>query len=136
MVRKQRALGAIFPVAAPDVETDGKPVVIPGGEAVDDDINGENIEAEEEEIAPRATMTTPVLPSAADVEKHREDHMPYRPWCDECVEGQGREDGHMSATKAEKSVSLISFDYCFLSKSGIVSRQEWALQEEQVGQNI
>ena len=75
----------------------GHRLVAPVGEQADD----EAIEAEEE-VVPKTIMTTPILPSAAEVELNGEDHIPYRPWCDECVEGQGRERGHSRAVKAEK----------------------------------
>ena len=50
---------------------------------------GELIEAAEEADTLR-TMPTPIMPSPSDVEKHREDHIPYASWCDQCVEGKGR----------------------------------------------
>ena len=34
-------------------------------------------------------------PSQDQVDKHRASgHVPYRNWCEECIEGQGKEDGH------------------------------------------
>ena len=93
-----------------------------GEAATEDSAEGaEEFEAEEE-TAPVRTMTTPYMPSEAEVERHRlAGHTPYRPWCDACVEGRGQERGHFSETKREKEIPTISFDYLFLSKQGFSS---------------
>ncbi len=39
----------------------------------------------------------PLKPSAAEVERHRISHYPYRRWCRECVEGQAVGEGHRSS---------------------------------------
>lgn len=51
---------------------------------------GEIIEAPVEEVDPHRHLPTPELPSASEVARHREDHLPYQSWCDQCVEGRGR----------------------------------------------
>lgn len=42
-----------------------------------------------QEVASRKTVPAPTRPSAADVEDHSVTHMPYRRWCDSCVESRG-----------------------------------------------
>ena len=49
------------------------------------------IEAPEEEAHPQRNVPRPDLPSHAEIDRHRVDHIPYRAWCPECVEGVGRE---------------------------------------------
>ena len=55
---------------------------------------GEEISIDAEDVQPVRTLKTLELPSREALEEHRVDHSPYRSWCDECVEGAGREDGH------------------------------------------
>ena len=45
---------------------------------------------ESEETEPQRTLSTPVMPSKSDMEQHRIDHLPYRDWCPECVDGFGK----------------------------------------------
>ena len=58
----------------------------------EDDIEGaqESDELKAEDVQPRKTMQTPVLPSQSDIDEHNIDHIPYRAWCDSCVCGRGR----------------------------------------------
>ena len=59
--------------------------------AAEDD---EVLEAPVEQANPTPTIPTPIMPSHSDVLKHRESHIPYQSWCEDCVEGRGREMGH------------------------------------------
>ena len=76
----------------------------------------EIIEAEIEEPAePTRAFPTPEMPSRSDVDKHREDYIPYRSWCDHCVEGRGREAGHHIVDATKRTVPIVSFDYVCVS---------------------
>ena len=77
------------------------------GESVEESTEGETskdkettvedvIESTEEEVQPRRVQRTPVLPTQSELDEHRIDHLPYRSWCPECVEGFGREMEHQS----------------------------------------
>ena len=81
-------------------------------------------EPEDLETEVKRTLPTPILPSQAEIEEHRVDHLPPRNWCSDCVEGQGREWAH-SSTHEARSVPVIGFDYLFLSRRGIFMRSEW-----------
>ena len=50
--------------------------------------------AQEGEARPARRIPRPDMPSQADIDQHRIDHIPYRAWCPECVEGFGRERAH------------------------------------------
>ena len=77
------------------------------GEAeVEVEASGVEIQAEEETEARKIT-TTPSMPSAKEVEEHRLDHMPYRSWCDQCVEGRGKERSHTAVDKSKNVISCI-----------------------------
>ena len=91
----------------------------------------------EEEIQPQQVLSTPSMPNAEEVELHRTlGHIQYRAWCDECVEGRGRELGHVTHKRTDRTVPIISSDYLFISKSVLFSRSEWAMQGEQDGQKV
>ena len=79
---------------------------------------GEIIEAEVEEASERRVLPTPEMPCQSDIDKHREDHLPYASWCDHCVEGRGREMGHHAIDKVKHTVPTISFDYLFMNNKG------------------
>ena len=57
---------------------------------------GEAVEGtfDAEDVQPQQVLTTPEQPPREVIEQHRIDHWPYRCWCDECVEGFGRERKH------------------------------------------
>ena len=95
---------------------------VAGEDAVDD--TEEIIESKEEEVDPARTAPTPYLPSQQEVDEHCVDHVPYRCWCDHCVNGFGREDGHGSESSG-RTTPLISFDYMFMTQSCIFERGEW-----------
>ena len=97
----------------------------------------EQLLAEEEEVQPQTVLSTLCMPSAEGVELHRIlGHAQYRAWCDECVEGRGQETGHAAGRRSDRTVPIISFDYLFISKGGVFSRSEWAIQGEQEGQKV
>ena len=91
--------------------------------------DGEVIESTEEEVQPRQVHRTPPLPTQSQLDEHRIDHLPYRSWCPECVEGFGREAAHTSHQNQARWVPVISCDYLFLSARGAFLRKEWAFLE-------
>ena len=75
-----------------------------------------------EDVQPVRTLKTLELPAREEVEEHRVDHCPYRSWCDSCVEGAGRENGHRNVES--HSIAMISMDYFFITKKGIYIDKE------------
>ena len=57
------------------------------------------IEAPVEEARTRKDMPRPYAPTQDEIAKHRVDHLPYRNWCPECVEGS-RESEPITLTRA------------------------------------
>ena len=84
----------------------------------------EDVELNAEEAEERKVLPTPVLPSQAEIDEHWIDHYPYRNWCGKCVEGRGRERPHFRVADRRK-IATVVFDYCFLSKNGVYTREEW-----------
>ena len=98
----------------------------------DKEDGGEAIQCEEE-TEPRKPMPSPQMPTQSELDEHRIDHIPYRQWCSECVEGFGRERGHTSGWGKTRSIPLISCDYMFMTARGAFTRQEFVpLQGEDV----
>ena len=75
---------------------------------------GEEISIDAEDVQPIRTLKTLELPLREAVEEHRVNHCPYRSWCDECVEGAGREDGHSNVES--HSIAMISIDFLFITR--------------------
>ena len=106
----------------------------------DDDKVGKNVQESSEEINSEAaagdegelrctpcehgagvaqkTARSPSMPTAKDVEDHDLTHCPYRSWCDHCVKGQAKDDGHstIKGDLADSSVVRVALDYCFFQE--------------------
>ena len=88
--------------------------------------HGEVIEGpNEEEIQTQSTLPSPVMPTSAMRAEHKAcGHLPYRSWCDHCVEAFGRERAHASGSPEERTFPLISIDYLFLSPKGVIFKED------------
>lgn len=84
---------------------------------------------EEEEARPAKAMNRQSMPTQAEIDRHRIDHVPYRSWCPECVEGFGRERAHHRSDLEGRSIPLFSCDYMYITQNGVFARDE--LPEEE-----
>ena len=92
---------------------------------------GELVEAPEaEEVQQQASMPSPTLPSHSERMEHRITHLPYRSWCDECVEAFGRERSHHAASLEKRTFPLVSIDYMFLTPKGLILKGRDGLWED------
>ena len=75
----------------------------------------EEVEQDGEDGATPFARKTHRLPSLAEQKLHQLTHLPYRPWCPECVAGRKPNWGHKSVehVRDETSVPEVHFDYCF-----------------------
>ena len=87
-------------------------------------MESDEIQAPQEEVRPSAVMIRPEMPSQAEIDKHRIDHLPYRSWCPECVKGFGRERAHQAHSSEVRSIQLVPHDYMYLTRSGVFARNE------------
>ena len=61
-------------------------------------------------------VVTSIRPTKAQVESHRLTHLPFQPWCEECVSGKAKQDWHRRDQSSTREVTgLIQIDYFFLS---------------------
>ena len=51
-------------------------------------------ESDEQMTLPTRTLKSPGQPSVEERTAHEMHHLPYRPWCPECVEARGVDDPH------------------------------------------
>ena len=56
-------------------------------------------------------------PTEEQRQQHRLTHLPFAPWCEECVSGKSRQDQHKrdQSTERDQGVSVVQMDYFFLS---------------------
>ncbi len=85
-----------------------------------DGVDGEVMDLDEdsEEAAPKRSAPDPGKPTDAEREAHREDHIPYRCWCEHCVKGRGSGEPHKGACTG--MVPVVAFDYLIVTKHGEV----------------
>ena len=61
-------------------------------------------------------LSQPISPTEAQVESHRLTHLPFQPWCEECVSGKAKQDWHRrDQSSTREGTGLIQMDYFFLS---------------------
>ena len=91
------------------------PDEIDGGNGTDD---VEDFSRQDCEGASAHVLPDPGEPTASQIEDHRAlGHVPYRSWCDECRKGRSTGKQHRHR-KGERNISVFSFDYLYLDKSG------------------
>jgi hypothetical protein len=73
------------------------------------------IEAPVEEARTRKDIPRPYAPTQEEIAKHRVDHLPYRNWCPECVEGFARERAHHAHAGSDRETPLVSCDYLYIT---------------------
>ena len=102
--------------------------VLPNEEVEPQD--GEELQADIDDVQPQKMLRTPIMPSQAEVDEHNIDHLPYRAWCRSCVSGRGQEAPHGHVEQHRRTISVVSFDYFFVTKNGAYTKQEWNLLAE------
>ena len=73
-------------------------------------------------------MEVPAAPSAEEREEHKLHHANFEPWCEVCVQGQGREKQHRR--KKESKEHIVYSDYLFFNKEGGIVDKETGLKQK------
>ena len=98
------------------IRPEGHVDVVQDGELFD--VEEAECEVGGEATAKPACRRTHSLPSVAEQRLHRLTHVPYRPWCAECVAGRKANWPHLSGSSEEErdaqSLPEVHMDYCFL----------------------
>ena len=92
---------------------------------------GGEISVPAEETRPRRDIPRPAPPSQEEIDKHKVDHLPYRNWCPDCVEGFGRERAHRAREGADRDIPLVVCDYLFITPTGVFDRSELPVGERE-----
>ena len=87
---------------------------------------------DEEDVEPLRTAKDPKLPSAADVELHDRDHLPFRDWCKWCNLGRGRGTPHRHMRGS--MVPIVGVDYFYITSAGVKKRNELEYDESEEGE--
>jgi hypothetical protein len=89
-------------------------------ELADEDFEGDAVQAEEgpvvEEDPVVRAIRDPGQPTPEEVAAHELTHLPFRPWCPDCVSGRAADDPHRRIVRdADDGVPKVSVDYGFIS---------------------
>lgn len=112
---------------ASEIATDARGPNVDGGELIES--------AEEEvEVRPKVPVASPTATTASQLAEHRDGgHLPYRSWCDDCVEAFGREDPHFGQRKLNgRTIPVISLDCLFVTPKAVYTYKEFEAAEPEL----
>ena len=73
----------------------------------------DELEAPHQEGQTQKSVSTPCMPSKADMAEHRANgHLPYRSWCISCVSGRGVSSLHIQLDE-KQPMDEVRMDSCF-----------------------
>ncbi len=102
-----------YPVGPPTPTTelaDDEPVVVEPAAGEQED------EHPAEEARAARPARDPGAPTQAERDAHNTTHLPFRSWCDECVQGRKDAPAHFRTKRAAGDVPEVSFDYAFVRR--------------------
>ena len=68
----------------------------------------------------RRELPSSYMPSISEIRQHKTTHVPYRSWCDECVEAFAREWPHLHREGPNgRTIPVIHMDYACLTEKGL-----------------
>ncbi|CAK9065018.1 unnamed protein product, partial [Durusdinium trenchii] len=73
-------------------------------------------------------LKTPKLPSRHEQELHQLTHLPFQPWCQQCVATRSKEDPRMKEERSDRKDRgrpVISFDYGFTYTADAPEEKQW-----------
>ena len=93
-------------------------------EADEDEVMQEQGEQIGLEASEARVLRKPTQPTKAEREEHEISHVPFRSWCEDCVQGRGIESPHKSTgSREDDAVPLIGADYGFLADHTVESEE-------------
>ena len=124
-------MNSISPSISPATSSEGTEAVDAAGRADDQQVeesvlpdNGAEaqVDVEDEgnasaEGVQRCELPSPYMPTISEVRQHKMTHLPYRSWCDECVEAFAREWPHLHREHPNgRTIAVIHMDYACLPR--------------------
>lgn len=93
-----------------------------------DDTTQQDLQKElEHSQIPLTSATIPVQPTAEEVQKHNETHLPFAQWCPACVQGCGADDPHPQAASDHQDNKLkptVQMDFMFLRSEKDIKKED------------
>ena len=87
-----------------------------------------------EEAGVRKALPSPYMPTISEIRHHKTTHLPYRSWCDECVEAFAREWPHLRGENPNRrSIPIIHMDYAYLTEKGLFKVEDLTEEERKHG---
>ncbi len=102
-----------YPVGPPTPTTelaDDEPVVVEPAAGEQED------EHPAEEARAARPARDPGAPTQAERDAHNTTHLPFRSWCDECVQGRKDAPPHCRTKRGPGEIPEVSFDYAFIRR--------------------
>ena len=69
------------------------------------------------------------MPTISEIRQHKTTHVPYRSWCDECVEAFAREWPHLHQSSNGRTIPVIHMDYACLTEKGLFKVEDLSEEE-------
>ena len=63
-------------------------------------------------------LPDPKMPSKDEVERRYLTHLPFRNWCQYCIQGKGKTAPHFQQEQRSDGLPEVHFDYCFMCTHG------------------
>ena len=81
---------------------------------------GGDVDDEQEEFQRQKVLKDPGQPTQAERDEHDITHIPYRPWCADCVRGRAKRKRSLRIRGAYSGSTCprIRMDYCQLTETG------------------
>ena len=80
-------------------------------------------ESDEQTTLPARALKSPGQPSVEEQSAHEVHHLPYRPWCPECVTARGVDDPHhRQPALGELATPKVMFDIFFVGPDELAKR--------------
>ena len=87
-----------------------------------DDFQGVVLETDVQADPMAQAPRRPLAPSQAEQDLHFLTHLPFAPWCEQCVAAKGRDAAYRASGTDERVVNLIVGDYCYFGN--VASKKE------------
>jgi hypothetical protein len=99
----------------PDTEVEDEQEPAAGEPAEGEQGPGEPAHPAEEARAARPSRD-PGAPTQADRDAHAATHLPFRSWCDECVQGRRDAPPHCRTKRGVGEIPEVAFDYAYVRR--------------------
>ena len=76
-----------------------------------------------------SVMPVPAAPTAKQRAEHAITHLPYQPWCPDCVSGKGIEAQHRQSAADTSAERVLQIDYAFYGSAAQIATDHEAVRK-------